>query len=248
MARRSPKNLPSSCCRCRPPRWPKPLPALRAISGPMPRAIDKGELQLTAARRKIVAGALASLAEGVTRCLPMMSGAGLRSLLRLCRDENSGPSFRRPRRDRRSQGNAACCWPSSPTAPPSLQRGKIDRFDLARRFDHIQIEGEHGFGKPEERAYTGTLCRALGVEAARDLDGGRQSRMGSRSAAAARHPCDLVRRPVGAGLPPGSPVRPDTASSRSFVRASPSRRELGRLVRERLRLGRHAKLSPMLEL
>ena len=33
------------------------------------------------------------------------------------------------------------------------QRGKIERFDLARRFDHIQIEGDHGFGKPEERAY-----------------------------------------------------------------------------------------------
>lgn len=33
------------------------------------------------------------------------------------------------------------------------QRPKITRFDLARRFDHIQIEGEHGFGKPEERAY-----------------------------------------------------------------------------------------------
>ena len=33
------------------------------------------------------------------------------------------------------------------------QRPKVTRFDLARRFDHIQIEGEHGFGKPEERAY-----------------------------------------------------------------------------------------------
>jgi len=25
------------------------------------------------------------------------------------------------------------------------QRAKIDRFDLANRFDHIQIEGEHAF-------------------------------------------------------------------------------------------------------
>ncbi len=33
------------------------------------------------------------------------------------------------------------------------QRDKIARFDLARRFHHIQIEGEHGFGKPEPRAY-----------------------------------------------------------------------------------------------
>ncbi len=34
-----------------------------------------------------------------------------------------------------------------------IQRGKIARFDLTHRFDHIQIEGEHGFGKPDERAY-----------------------------------------------------------------------------------------------
>jgi putative hydrolase of the HAD superfamily len=33
------------------------------------------------------------------------------------------------------------------------QRRKIERFALAERFDHIQIEGEHGFGKPDERAY-----------------------------------------------------------------------------------------------
>ncbi|MBS0470105.1 MAG: HAD family hydrolase [Proteobacteria bacterium] len=37
------------------------------------------------------------------------------------------------------------------------QRAKIVRFDLARHFDHIQIEGEHGFGKPEERAYRHAL-------------------------------------------------------------------------------------------
>ena len=33
------------------------------------------------------------------------------------------------------------------------QRAKVVRFALEHRFDHIQIEGEHGFGKPEERAY-----------------------------------------------------------------------------------------------
>ena len=42
------------------------------------------------------------------------------------------------------------------------QREKIARFDLAHRFDHIQIEGEHGFGKPEERAYRHALA-ALGA-------------------------------------------------------------------------------------
>ena len=35
---------------------------------------------------------------------------------------------------------------------------------LTHRFDHIQIEGEHGFGKPEERAYLHAM-QALGVAA-----------------------------------------------------------------------------------
>jgi putative hydrolase of the HAD superfamily len=42
------------------------------------------------------------------------------------------------------------------------QRAKVVRFALEHRFDHIQIEGEHGFGKPEERAYTHAMA-ALGV-------------------------------------------------------------------------------------
>lgn len=35
----------------------------------------------------------------------------------------------------------------------AFQRAKIERFGLAPFFDHIQIEGEHGFGKPEDAAY-----------------------------------------------------------------------------------------------
>jgi putative hydrolase of the HAD superfamily len=46
-----------------------------------------------------------------------------------------------------------------------IQRAKVERFALAQRFDHIQIEGEHGFGKPEERAYLHAM-QALGVQAA----------------------------------------------------------------------------------
>lgn len=44
------------------------------------------------------------------------------------------------------------------------QRAKIERFALSHRFDHIQIEGEHGFGKPEEQAYLHAM-EALGVTA-----------------------------------------------------------------------------------
>jgi len=42
------------------------------------------------------------------------------------------------------------------------QRAKVERFALTHRFDHIQIEGEHGFGKPDERAYQHAM-QALGV-------------------------------------------------------------------------------------
>ena len=42
------------------------------------------------------------------------------------------------------------------------QRGKIDKLGLAEFFDHIQIEGEFGIGKPDERAFRNALD-ALGV-------------------------------------------------------------------------------------
>ena len=44
------------------------------------------------------------------------------------------------------------------------QRAKIERFDLAHRFDHIQIEGEFGQGKPELAVYRHALER-LGCDA-----------------------------------------------------------------------------------
>jgi putative hydrolase of the HAD superfamily len=45
-----------------------------------------------------------------------------------------------------------------------FQRAKIERFDLAHRFDHIQIEGEFGMGKPEPDVYRHALQR-LGCDA-----------------------------------------------------------------------------------
>jgi putative hydrolase of the HAD superfamily len=39
----------------------------------------------------------------------------------------------------------------------AIQRDKIERFDLAHRFDHIQIEGEFGQGKPELAVYRHAL-------------------------------------------------------------------------------------------
>jgi putative hydrolase of the HAD superfamily len=46
----------------------------------------------------------------------------------------------------------------------NIQREKIERFDLVHRFDHIQIEGEFGQGKPEPEVYHHALER-LGCEA-----------------------------------------------------------------------------------
>lgn len=40
------------------------------------------------------------------------------------------------------------------------QRRKVEKFGLGPIFDHIHIEGEHGFGKPDERVYRYAL-RAL---------------------------------------------------------------------------------------
>ena len=37
------------------------------------------------------------------------------------------------------------------------QRGKIEKHGLAEFFDHIQIEGEFGIGKPHERAFRNAL-------------------------------------------------------------------------------------------
>lgn len=46
----------------------------------------------------------------------------------------------------------------------ATQRAKIARFALSELFDHIQIEGEHDFGKPDPRAYLHAMA-VLGVGA-----------------------------------------------------------------------------------
>lgn len=46
-----------------------------------------------------------------------------------------------------------------------IQRGKIERFKLARFFHHILVEGEFGQGKPEKPVFLSAL-RNLGIAAA----------------------------------------------------------------------------------
>jgi len=87
------------------------------------------------------------------------------------------------------------------------QRAKVIRFALEERFDHIQIEGEHGFGKPEERAYTHAM-EALGVRPHEtwmvgdnlEWEIAAPQRLGIYAIW-----CDCYA----AGLPPGCPIRPD---------------------------------------
>ena len=87
------------------------------------------------------------------------------------------------------------------------QRRKVVRFALEHRFDHIQIEGEHGFGKPEEQAYRHAMA-ALGVQAEETWMVGDNlewevvapQRLGIYA---------IWYDGYGVGLPPDSPVRPD---------------------------------------
>jgi len=87
------------------------------------------------------------------------------------------------------------------------QRAKVERFELAHRFHHIQIEGEHGFGKPEERAYLHAMD-ALGVTAADTW------MIGDNLEWEVVVPQKLGIYAIwmdvhGEGLPPGSTVKPD---------------------------------------
>ena len=87
------------------------------------------------------------------------------------------------------------------------QRAKVVRFALEHRFDHIQIEGEHGFGKPEEQAYRHALA-ALGVKPDETWMVGDNlewevvapQRLGIYA---------IWYDGYGLGLPPESPIRPD---------------------------------------
>jgi len=87
------------------------------------------------------------------------------------------------------------------------QRAKIEKFDLTRRFDHIQIEGEHGFGKPEPQAYAHAMA-TLGVTAEECWIVGDNLKW--EVAAPQQLGIYAVWHDhMGDGLPPGSTVKPD---------------------------------------
>ena len=87
------------------------------------------------------------------------------------------------------------------------QRAKVERFELAHRFDHIQIEGECGFGKPEERAYLHAM-EALEVKPDETWMVG--DNLEWEVAAPQRLGIFAIwHDALGQGLPPGTTIRPD---------------------------------------
>jgi len=96
--------------------------------------------------------------------------------------------------------------------PAETQRAKVARFDLERRFDHIQIEGEFGKGKPEPEVYAHVIDR-LGVQAREcwmigdnvEWEVVAPQRLGMRG---------IWYDPHGIGLPPDSTIRPDRIIAR----------------------------------
>lgn len=90
---------------------------------------------------------------------------------------------------------------------PETQRPKIERFQLGHRFEHVQIEGEHGFGKPEEQAYRHAMA-ALGVEPGETWMVG--DNLEWEVIAPQRLGIYAIWHDVqGSGVPAGSPARPD---------------------------------------
>jgi putative hydrolase of the HAD superfamily len=120
-------------------------------------------MRLSHARREIVAGCFAALASTGRQAPKAGVAQRLADRFSAYRDENM-----RPFPDThtvidalRARGTRLALVTNGAS---ETQRAKLDRFDLANRFDHIQIEGEHEFGKPDERAYLHAL-RKLGVDA-----------------------------------------------------------------------------------
>src|SRR3984885_8418414 len=159
-----------------------------------------------AARRKIVADAFAALAT-TGRPVPGQSvGEAMADAYNALHDEELAmfPDAHETL-DRLKELGVRLALITNGAGPP--QRAKVVRFALEHRFDHIQIEGEHGFGKPEERAYTHAM-EVLGVEPHETWMVGDNlewevvgpQRLGIHA---------IWHDGYGVGLPPGSPIKPD---------------------------------------
>jgi putative hydrolase of the HAD superfamily len=158
------------------------------------------------ARRKIVADAFAELAASGHAVPAQAVGDAMADAYNALHDEELAmfPDAHTTL-DRLKQLGVKLALITNGAAEP--QRAKVVRFALEHRFDHIQIEGEHGFGKPEERAYTHAM-EVLGVAPHDTWMVGDNlewevvgpQRLGIHA---------IWHDGYGVGLPPGSPIKPD---------------------------------------
>jgi putative hydrolase of the HAD superfamily len=163
-------------------------------------------LKLTEARREVVKGGFAALGGNIGAALSDELAVRLADRFTAYRDEEM---FVFPGAHEAIDALKACGVRLAlvTNGAADTQRAKIERFELEHRFDHIQIEGEHGFGKPEERAYLHAMA-ALGVTA-------RETWMiGDNLEWEVEVPQRLGIYAIwmdvhGDGLPAGSTVRPD---------------------------------------
>jgi putative hydrolase of the HAD superfamily len=161
---------------------------------------------LGAARRRIVAGALARLAANGRQPLAADIAVRLADRFTAYRDEQMAlfEGAHEVLDELKSRGVLLGLVTNGDAAG---QRAKVERFNLAHRFDHIQIEGEHGFGKPEERAYRHAM-ESLGVEPHETWMVG--DHLEWEVAAPQRLGIFAIwHDPTGDGLPTGSDVNPD---------------------------------------
>jgi len=120
-------------------------------------------LKLAEARHEVVRGGFATLAAAGKTVLPLDLAIRLADRFTAYRDEQMFvfPGAHEAIDALKARGVKLALVTNGAAEP---QRAKVERFALTHRFDHIQIEGEHGFGKPEERAYLHAMD-ALGVTA-----------------------------------------------------------------------------------
>ena len=136
---------------------PPPRPNLGSIRG----ATNTGGHRIDQARRKIVADAFATLAASGHPIPAQAVGDAMADAYNALHDaELAMFPDAHATLDRLKELGVKLALITNGAAEP--QRAKVVRFALEHRFDHIQIEGEHGFGKPEERAYTHAMA-VLGV-------------------------------------------------------------------------------------
>src|SRR6202011_3582666 len=163
-------------------------------------------LKLAEARHEVVRGGFAALAAAHQTALPMDLAIRLADRFTRYREEEMFvfPGAHEAIDELKALGVKLALVTNGAA---DTQRAKVERFALAHRFDHVQIEGEHGFGKPDERAYLHAMD-ALGVTA-------RQTWMiGDNLEWEVQAPQRLGIYAIwmdvhGDGLPEGSTVKPD---------------------------------------